>query len=71
MTTRIPPRRRTCSITTVPHRQPRHSLVIVIVILVQALALALLGWEAPIVVSIIGAPAALLRPARAFYPIHA
>jgi hypothetical protein len=43
----------------------------VIVILMQALALALLGWEAPIVISIVGAPVALLRPARGFYPIHA
>ncbi|MFD0747213.1 hypothetical protein ACFQ1L_39470 [Phytohabitans flavus] len=42
-----------------------------IVVVVQAITLALLGWEAPIVISIIGAPVALLRPARAFYPIHA
>ncbi|BCB73872.1 hypothetical protein GCM10022251_13030 [Phytohabitans flavus] len=72
MTMRFPPRRHTNSITPVPHRQPRHSsTVIVIVVVVQAITLALLGWEAPIVISIIGAPVALLRPARAFYPIHA
>jgi hypothetical protein len=43
----------------------------VIVIVAQALALTFLGWEAPIVISVIGAPAALLRPRRVFYPAHA
>jgi hypothetical protein len=71
MTSRFPQGQYTHSIALNPRRRARRSTnVIVIVILVQSVALAALGWDAPAVISIIVASVAILRPTRLFCPLH-
>jgi hypothetical protein len=72
MTKRFPRRRPANSIEPFPPRRPRHSsVVIVILVIVQSVAVAALGWEAPAIISIIVAPVVVLRPTRAYCPRHA
>jgi hypothetical protein len=71
MTRKFPQGQHAHSIALNPYPRTRRSTnVIVIVILVQSVALASLGWDAPAVISIIVATAAVLRSTRVFCPQH-
>lgn len=65
-------RRYTHSIALHPHRRtrPPTSAIVIIVILVQSVALAALGWEAPAIISIVVTTAALIQPTRLFCQQH-
>lgn len=53
-----------------PRRRTGRSInVIVILVLVQSVALASLGWDAPAVISIVVASVAALRSSRIFCPL--
>jgi len=72
MRSRFPPRQYTHSIPLHPRRRTSRpgDVVVVIVILVQSVALAALGWDAPAVISIIVTTVAVLRPTRLFCQLH-
>jgi hypothetical protein len=72
MRRRFPQRRYTHSLALHPHRRtrPTTNVIVVIVILVQSVALAGLGWDAPAVISIIVTTVALLQPTRLFCQLH-
>jgi TRAP-type C4-dicarboxylate transport system permease small subunit len=72
MRRRFPQRQYTHSIVLHPRRRTRRStnVIVVIVILVQSIALAALGWDASAIVSIIGTTAALFGSTRVFCPLH-
>ena len=71
MTRRFSPRRRACSIPPIHRRRRQRFSPAIVVIVILAQSVALVGWETPIIIAIVGAPAVLLRPTRASYPIHA
>jgi hypothetical protein len=72
MTRRFPQRQYAHSIALHPHQRRRRStnVVVVIVILVQSVALAALGWDAPAIISIIVTTSALLGSTRLLCPLH-